>query len=65
MVAEQVSGALAANSTGAVGATAGIPADEAVTPEVQTVDIEEKMIKIVAMTVEKVMEKLVPQFQRP
>eukprot|EP00973_Karenia_brevis_P071030 9868469-Karenia_brevis.AAC.1 len=56
MVAEQT-----ASSTGAAGA----PVIAAPASEVQTVDREEKMMKIVAMTVKQVIGELIPQLQRP
>eukprot|EP00973_Karenia_brevis_P089204 12370907-Karenia_brevis.AAC.1 len=53
MVAEQ-----SASSTGPVGAAAP-------TQEVQTVEFEEKMMKVVALTVKQVIGELIPQLQRP
>eukprot|EP00973_Karenia_brevis_P019012 2607119-Karenia_brevis.AAC.1 len=47
-----------ASSTGPVGAAAP-------TQEVQTVEFEEKSMKVVALTVKHVIGKLIPQLQRP
>eukprot|EP00973_Karenia_brevis_P026681 3680659-Karenia_brevis.AAC.1 len=56
MVAEPTSEAVVASNTGPVGVAAP-------TQEVQAVDFEEKMMRVVAMTVKQVIGELVPQLQ--
>eukprot|EP00973_Karenia_brevis_P090773 12404208-Karenia_brevis.AAC.1 len=49
----------AASSTG----VAGTPVVAATAPEVQTVDSDDRIARLVALAVEKVVEKLIPQLQ--